>query len=325
MTSVATNTSGGAAISASPFPFPAAPPPPDQVSLGCESADNCVYFDVSDREIWVTLLVYASLGCCLLVLFGVVRMKMPIYFGRRRLRNLVWHNANKGAWFSSSPLAPFLCPVSVPPPAPRSPPSSLCTHTHANAHTRHLSHLTTRGCGGPHDCSPNTYHFLQNVPPVIPDSNPPTFVSSVLVLKETAHRRCVVWYTFVGDRVCAMCAKTRFVNVASRSRCVALPPYATTHRPPPLPRPDGTWTDAVFGWMEHVLRVPDKELIATAGIDALAFIRVCQFGRVQREQTSVSSKYRAKRSTDSRADRNSPTPLPLSPDPNTSCARIHTP
>eukprot|EP00740_Mantoniella_antarctica_P010878 CAMPEP_0181385272 /NCGR_PEP_ID=MMETSP1106-20121128/22465_1 /TAXON_ID=81844 /ORGANISM="Mantoniella antarctica, Strain SL-175" /LENGTH=299 /DNA_ID=CAMNT_0023505309 /DNA_START=338 /DNA_END=1233 /DNA_ORIENTATION=+ len=139
MTSVATNTSGGAAISASPFPFPAAPPPPAQVSLGCESADNCVYFDVSDREIWVTLLVYASLGCCLLVLFGVVRMKMPIYFGRRRLRNL-------------------------------------------------------------------------------------------------------------------------------------------THRPPPLPRPDGTWTDAVFGWMEHVLRVPDKELIATAGIDALAFIRVCQFG-----------------------------------------------
>ena len=30
--------------------------------------------------------------------------------------------------------------------------------------------------------------------------------------------------------------------------------------------------------MTHVLRVPDKELVATAGIDALAFIRVCQFG-----------------------------------------------
>ena len=36
--------------------------------------------------------------------------------------------------------------------------------------------------------------------------------------------------------------------------------------------------DAIFGWMEHVLRVPDKELVATAGIDALAFVRVCQFG-----------------------------------------------
>ena len=30
--------------------------------------------------------------------------------------------------------------------------------------------------------------------------------------------------------------------------------------------------------MTHVLRVPDKELVATAGIDALAFIRVSQFG-----------------------------------------------
>ena len=30
--------------------------------------------------------------------------------------------------------------------------------------------------------------------------------------------------------------------------------------------------------MTHVLRVPDKDLVATAGIDALAFIRVCQFG-----------------------------------------------
>jgi hypothetical protein len=30
--------------------------------------------------------------------------------------------------------------------------------------------------------------------------------------------------------------------------------------------------------MFHVLKVPDKELVATAGIDALAFIRVSQFG-----------------------------------------------
>jgi len=33
-----------------------------------------------------------------------------------------------------------------------------------------------------------------------------------------------------------------------------------------------------FGWIPHVLSVDDKTLIATAGLDAFAFLRVCQFG-----------------------------------------------
>jgi len=33
-----------------------------------------------------------------------------------------------------------------------------------------------------------------------------------------------------------------------------------------------------FGWIPHVLNVDDKTLIATAGLDAFAFLRVCQFG-----------------------------------------------
>ena len=33
-----------------------------------------------------------------------------------------------------------------------------------------------------------------------------------------------------------------------------------------------------FGWIPHVLSVDDKKLISTAGLDAFAFLRVCQFG-----------------------------------------------
>ena len=66
------------------------PPPP--YTLGCESASNCIYFDVSDREILTSLAVFACMASVLLVLFGSVRHKMPIYFGRRRLRNLVGIN-----------------------------------------------------------------------------------------------------------------------------------------------------------------------------------------------------------------------------------------
>ena len=33
-----------------------------------------------------------------------------------------------------------------------------------------------------------------------------------------------------------------------------------------------------FGWIAHVLSVDDKTLISTAGLDAFAFLRVCQFG-----------------------------------------------
>ena len=33
-----------------------------------------------------------------------------------------------------------------------------------------------------------------------------------------------------------------------------------------------------FGWIPHILLVDDRTLIATAGLDAFAFLRVCQFG-----------------------------------------------
>lgn len=33
-----------------------------------------------------------------------------------------------------------------------------------------------------------------------------------------------------------------------------------------------------YGWIPHVLKVDDKTLISTAGLDAFAFLRVCQFG-----------------------------------------------
>ena len=37
-------------------PAPTPPPPPDAaLGLGCESSENCVYFDVSDREILTSL------------------------------------------------------------------------------------------------------------------------------------------------------------------------------------------------------------------------------------------------------------------------------
>jgi hypothetical protein len=42
-------------------PPPAPPPPPDAaLGLGCESSENCVYFDVSDREILTSLVAGAD-------------------------------------------------------------------------------------------------------------------------------------------------------------------------------------------------------------------------------------------------------------------------
>ena len=34
----------------------------------------------------------------------------------------------------------------------------------------------------------------------------------------------------------------------------------------------------VFGWIVHVLAVSDSELVETAGLDALVFLRISQFG-----------------------------------------------
>ena len=61
-----------------------------------------------------------------------------------------------------------------------------------------------------------------------------------------------------------------------------------TKPPPPFHsrKRDGTTKDGVFkrvmryyfGWIPHILRVDDKTLIQTAGLDAFAFLRVCQFG-----------------------------------------------
>lgn len=85
--------SRGVAMSMPPPPFPppapAPPPSPGSASLGCEDPGACVYFDVSDREILTSLGIFAFLAGCLLLLFGVLRHRSPIFFGRRRLRNLV--------------------------------------------------------------------------------------------------------------------------------------------------------------------------------------------------------------------------------------------
>lgn len=83
-------------------PITGAPPPPSPpptLSFGCGDDDQCVYFDVSDREILVSLLIFATMGGLLLLVFGCIRHKAPIFFGRRRLRNLVRvPPASKPAW-----------------------------------------------------------------------------------------------------------------------------------------------------------------------------------------------------------------------------------
>jgi hypothetical protein len=57
--------------------------------VGCEDAEACVHFDVSDSEIVTSLGIFAAMGAVLLVTFGSIRHQAPIFFGRRRLRNLV--------------------------------------------------------------------------------------------------------------------------------------------------------------------------------------------------------------------------------------------
>ena len=72
-----------------PSPPPPSPPPPPFASVGCEDAEACVHFDVSDSEIVTSLGIFAAMGAVLLVTFGAIRHQAPIFFGRRRLRNLV--------------------------------------------------------------------------------------------------------------------------------------------------------------------------------------------------------------------------------------------
>ena len=72
-----------------PSPPPPSPPPPPFASVGCEDAEACVHFDVSDSEIVTSLGIFAAMGAVLLVTFGSIRHQAPIFFGRRRLRNLV--------------------------------------------------------------------------------------------------------------------------------------------------------------------------------------------------------------------------------------------
>ena len=72
-----------------PPPPPPSPPPPAVTSVGCEDAEACSYFDVSDSEIVTSLGIFAAMGAVLLVTFGAIRHQAPIFFGRRRLRNLV--------------------------------------------------------------------------------------------------------------------------------------------------------------------------------------------------------------------------------------------
>jgi hypothetical protein len=63
--------------------------------IGCEDATACANFDVSDREIVTSLGIFACMGAFLLVTFGAIRHKAPIFFGRRRLRNLVRADARR--------------------------------------------------------------------------------------------------------------------------------------------------------------------------------------------------------------------------------------
>ena len=57
------------------------------------------------------------------------------------------------------------------------------------------------------------------------------------------------------------------------------PPFRTKRTP--NARKKGAWNRLAkyyFGWIPHILLVDDRTLIATAGLDAFAFLRVCQFG-----------------------------------------------
>ena len=89
-----------------PPPPPPSPPPPAVTSVGCEDAEACSYFDVSDSEIVTSLGIFAAMGAVLLVTFGAIRHQAPIFFGRRRLRNLVRGVRARATTRSGSEKAP---------------------------------------------------------------------------------------------------------------------------------------------------------------------------------------------------------------------------
>jgi len=45
--------------------------------------------------------------------------------------------------------------------------------------------------------------------------------------------------------------------------------------PPPLPRQAHCWNPFtyLYGWVSHVVAISDTQLVATAGLDALVFLR----------------------------------------------------
>ena len=58
-----------------------------------------------------------------------------------------------------------------------------------------------------------------------------------------------------------------------RSRCLGASERETRRR-----RRAREKCGEVFGWIVHVLAVSDSELVETAGLDALVFLRISQFG-----------------------------------------------
>ena len=69
--------SNASVITGDPPPAPQPSPPPPPYALGCESASSCVYFDVSDREILTTLLIFSLMGGLLLRIFGCIGIRRP--------------------------------------------------------------------------------------------------------------------------------------------------------------------------------------------------------------------------------------------------------
>ena len=71
-----------------------------------------------------------------------------------------------------------------------------------------------------------------------------------------------------------------FGRLRLRNLTLPPPPFRVTMRKQDAARESvlKKVTQYYFGWISHVLNVDDKTLISTSGLDAFAFLRVCQFG-----------------------------------------------